>query len=262
MRLKTEDRGAWFPRSALSAVPGAARRWLAVCLVFALPTDFAVVGAPETVPADEPPAVAAPSAPDEAAALAARVQRRYDQTATLSGRFVQEVSLGASGRVLRTEGTMHFRKPGEMRWEYEGAEPQTLVADGKTLWIHQPLDEQVLRAPLAQAFESTTPVSFLFGVARLESDFEARQLEPAEDGSLRLGLTPRAGDAAVGGLVLEVDPETSDLRAAVVKDVLGNATRVELVGIRRNLVLDDALFRFQRPPGTDVLEAPGAPAAR
>ena len=198
------------------------------------------------------------AAPDRAAMAVGLVQARYDETATLSGRFVQEVSLGASGRVIRSEGTLKFHKPGRMRWEYEGPDPQILIADGKTLWIHQPEDAQVLRAPLEQAFASSTPVSFLFGVARLGEDFRAKILPPGRNGSLRLRLEPKAPDAqgASGVLVLEVDPTTYDLRAAVVRDPLGNQTRVALVDIRRNLTLDDSLFIFERPPGTDVQQAP------
>ena len=205
-----------------------------------------------------------------AAATVRRVQARYDETETLSGRFVQEVAVGVSGRVIRSGGTLRFHKPGRMRWEYESSaasEHQILIADGETLWIHQPEQAQVLRAPLAQAFASRTPVSFLFGVARLEEDFTAELLSPADDGSLRLRLHPKPADGASGSdgsdagaagvLVLEVDPESHDLRAAIVRDPLGNETRVALVGMQRNLELEDSLFVFKRPPGTDLQQAPG-----
>jgi outer membrane lipoprotein carrier protein len=196
--------------------------------------------------------------PADAAATAARVQARYDETETLSGRFVQEVALGASGRVLRSEGTMRFRKPGRMRWEYDTPERQTLIADGEVLWIYQPEENQVLRAKLSRVFESQMPVSFLFGMARLERDFVPELLAPAADGSRRLKLVPKnAVGNSVSALVLEVDPESWDLRAAVVRDPLGNETRVQLVDVQRNVPLADRLFVFERPPGTDLIEAPG-----
>ena len=200
----------------------------------------------------------APAVGVSAAETVGRVQARYDQTETLSGRFVQEVSLGATGRVIRSEGTLKFHKPGRMRWEYEGPDPQILIADGETLWIHQPEDAQVLRAPLAQAFASSTPVSFLVGVARLGEDFTAEILAPASDGSLRLRLQPKAAEKGEAGgvLVLEVDPVSYDLRAAEVRDTLGNRTRVALVEILRNMTLADSLFVFERPPGTDLQQAP------
>jgi uncharacterized protein YajQ (UPF0234 family) len=141
------------------------------------------------------------------------------------------------------------------------AEKQTIIADGETLWFVQPVDNQVLKAPLANAFESRTPVSFLLGVARIEQDFRATLLAPADDGLLRLQLDPAKGDdGSLGALILDVDPKTYDVAAATVRDPLGNTTRVDLHDLRRNGTVDDALFRFERPSGMDVIQAP--PGAR
>lgn len=194
----------------------------------------------------------------DAQAIADRVQARYDETEDLAAGFSQEMKIQAGGHVVRSKGRMFFRKPGRMRWEYETPEPQTIVADGEYLWIHQPEDEQVLRAPLEQAFQSQTPVSFLFGVARIGRDFEPKLLDEGDDGGIRLELHPKAEEGgALGLLILEVDPDSYDLRAAIVKDPLGNVTEVRLVDPRRNAGVDESRFRFERPPGTDVIEAPG-----
>lgn len=197
-------------------------------------------------------------AADDAAGTAGKVQARYDETKDLTAEFTQEMRIQAGGQVLRSKGKMYFEKPGLMRWEYESPETQTIVADGKHLWIHQPEDEQVLRAPLEQAFQSQTPVSFLFGVARIGRDFEPKMLDESDDGGIRLELHPKAEEGgALGTLILEVDPATYDLRAATVKDPLGNVTEVRLVDPVRNEGVDASLFEFERPPGTDIIEAPG-----
>lgn len=202
--------------------------------------------------------IAAPAWADDATGTAASVQSRYDETRDLSAAFTQEMRIQAGGQVLRSKGKMYFEKPGLMRWEYESPEPQTIVADGTYLWIHQPEDNQVLRAPLQQAFQSQTPVSFLFGVARIGRDFEPKLLDEAEDGGLRIELRPKAEEGgSLGLLILEVDPDSYDLRAATVKDPLGNLTEVRLVDAVRNEGVDSDLFRFRRPPGTDIIEAPG-----
>lgn len=209
----------------------------------------------------EPAAAAGPgSSGDQAKArrIAKQVQQRYDATEDLSAEFTQELHLSAGGQVIRSKGRMSFAKPGRMRWEYEAPEPQTIVADGKTLWIHQPEDSQVLRAPLREAFQSETPVSFLFGVARLERDFHPALEDGAPGGALRLRLEPISKDRALGVLVLDVDPETFDIRTATIQDPLGNRTEVHLSSLKRNQGLDQALFVFERPPGTDVIEAPGS----
>ena len=47
-----------------------------------------------------------------------------------------------------------------------------------------------------------------------------------------------------------------ELGRATIRDPLGNRTEVDLQNLRRNQKLDGSLFVFQRPPGTDVIEAP------
>jgi outer membrane lipoprotein carrier protein len=195
---------------------------------------------------------------DEAKAVAKRVQDRYDDTKDLSAEFTQQLRLAAGGQVIESKGRMFFAKPGRMRWEYVSPEPQTIIADGKTLWVHQPEDAQVLKAPLRDAFHSDTPVSFLFGMARLERDF-APSIDPhAPEGTLRLRLDPIQEDRALGVLFLDVDPKTFDIRTATIRDALGNRTEVHLIGLRRNEGVDKSLFVFERPPGTDVIEAPAS----
>ncbi|MFM7140451.1 MAG: outer membrane lipoprotein chaperone LolA, partial [Alphaproteobacteria bacterium] len=200
---------------------------------------------------------ASPEALD-ATAVTARLQRRYDLTDTFSADFAQEMKLATGGPVPESSGKVWFHRPGRMLWRYEKPEEQSILADGEHLWIHQPSDKQVLRAPLREAFESRTPVSFLLGVASVEKDFVPTLLPPAADGSLRLQLVARDDpQGAVGTLELELDPVTFDIRAAIIRDPIGNTTRVVLRDLVRNQPLDPALFRFEPPAGTDVIEAPG-----
>jgi len=194
----------------------------------------------------------------DAATATARVQRRYDLTETFSARFSQQMRLATGGQVPDSSGQVWFQRPGRMLWRYEKPEQQAILSDGERLWIHQPADKQVLRAPLREAFESRTPVSFLLGVASVEKDFTPTLLPPAADGSVRLRLDPKDDpQGALGALELELDPVTFDIRAAIIRDPIGNTTRVALHDLVRNQPLDPALFRFEPPAGTDVIEAPG-----
>jgi len=221
-------------------VPGALRARLAVFVLLAASVLAVPAGAVQS-PAD----------------VVRSVQERYDATLNFAADFDQEMRIEAGGQVIRSTGKVWFAKPGRMRWEYVEPEKQTIVADGETLWIDQPEDNQVLKAPLAQAFESRTPVSFLFGVARIERDFNAVVLSPAENGSLRVQLDPKsAEEGSLGSLILEVDDETYDVEAATIRDPLGNSTRVTLKDMRRNESVDEGLFRYERRPGVDVIEAP------
>ena len=173
-----------------------------------------------------------------------RLQSRYETTRTLTADFRQSVE----------SPTLAFEKPNRMRWDYAAPEPQLVVGDGETLWIYQPGDKQVIKAPLAQAFQAQTPVSFLAGLGRVERDFQA-SLERDEPARWVLRLVPRK-DASIGALTLVVRKADATVEEARITDPLGTTTRIAFANERRNVPLDAALFRFTPPPGVDVVRPP------
>lgn len=183
-----------------------------------------------------------------------RLQSRYETTRTLTADFRQSVESPTLASPLESRGTLAFEKPNRMRWDYAAPDPQLIVGDGETLWIYQPGDKQVIKAPLAQAFQAQTPVSFLAGLGRVERDFQA-SLERDEPARWVLRLVPRK-DASIGALTLVVRKADATVEEARITDPVGTTTRIVFANERRNVPLDAALFRFTPPPGVDVVRPP------
>ncbi len=150
-----------------------------------------------------PPADASEACPP-AAQIAQRLQARYDSTKNFRADFRQETTIVSVGQGEEAFGTVVFMKPGRMHWEFQTPQRQSIIADGTTLWIYQPADRQVLKAPFTAAFASSTPVSFLTGVGRIKDDFT---VEPDPRGCnaqrLYVKLVPK-GDQSMGALTLAV----------------------------------------------------------
>ena len=182
-----------------------------------------------------------------------RLQARYDSTAGFRADFTQEIESATLGQKVESRGTVFFKKPGRMRWEF-GEPQQTLVSDGTCFWFYQPADKQVLKTPFQQAFRSSTPASFLLGVGRLDEDFTV-SLTGETEAVYQLRLTPKKDAEAIGLLDLAVSTKTFDILQATITDPLGNVTRLRFTNIDRAAPLDDALFHFSVPPGVDVIEA-------
>jgi chaperone LolA len=184
------------------------------------------------------------------------VQARYDATSDFTATVHQEIVLTSAGKTVTAEGTVAFKRPGRMRWVLRGQEEeQVIVSDGTTLWLYQPEEKQVLKAPFEAAFRSTTPVSFLSGVGRIADDFDAT-LEGTEGAEIRLLLRARRGGGEVGQLRLSVERPSYDITGAEVTDPFGNVTRLRFSDLRRNVGLAEAEFGFEVPPGVDVIDAP------
>jgi outer membrane lipoprotein carrier protein len=195
---------------------------------------------------------------EKVAEVVRRLQARYDSTKDFTADFTQTVEAATLGKPLESSGQVFFKRPGRMRWEFVTPEKQTIVADGQTLWVYQPEHRQVLKAPFRAAFQSATPVSFLFGVGELAGDFDAMLAPSDKTDVLRLKLVPKQ-EREIGVLVLDVSPQTYDILAAEVTDPLGNVTRLRFANMKRDVGLDDAKFTFRAPPGTDVVQSPGNP---
>ena len=200
----------------------------------------------------------------EVAAVVQKVQQRYDATRDFTAKVKQEMTIASLGKTTTATGTVAFKRPGKMRWEFDRGARDIIVADGSTLWFYQPDEQQVLKAPFEEAFRSTTPISFLTGVGRLAQDFDASIDGTSPDGRLIfLMLAPRSDSAtgagaAVGKLRLTVAGDTGEIRGAEVHDPLGNVSRLQFEDIKRNQGLSDNRFTFQVPPGVDVITAPMA----
>jgi outer membrane lipoprotein carrier protein len=223
------------------------RQTLAAALALAL--------LPFTVAAAEPAADAAC-----AAAVAERVQRRYDAVRDLRARFVQRttsVALGsAAADSLESRGEVVFAKPGRMRWSYESPEPSLVVSDGATVWIHDPAAREAQELPLGPDFLSGAAIQFLLGDGRLVEEFEV-DARGCGAPLVQLLLTPRR-DSSYERLELRADAKSGEIRSTVVVDVLGNRTEVELSDVRVNTGPAASLFRFEPPEGTRVLSVPPA----
>ncbi len=199
-------------------------------------------------------AVVAPARADELADALRTLQQRYESTRTLVAKFRQEVESPTMAGKLTSNGTVSFEKPNRMRWDYAAPDRQTIVSDGETLWIYQPEEKQVLKAPLREAFQATTPVTFLGGLGHVDRDFTPT-LESSADDRWVLKLVPRE-ERGVGTLVLVVRKGDASIEEARISDPLGTTTHLALSEERRNVSLGADLFQFTPPPGVDVVRPP------
>jgi outer membrane lipoprotein carrier protein len=216
----------------------------------------------ETRPGPAKSANAAASAdaacPDPATTVT-KLQQRYDATHAFRAEFKQEMRVASLGVSDQSDGTVAFKKPGKMRWDFQTPHAQQIISDGNLLWIYQPEDRQVLKVPFKGAFVSTTPVSFLLGVGRITDEFRPGP-DPRGCSATRLyvGLIAKNAAEDLGALAFGVDRATFDIVEAAVTDPMGNVTTLTFSNIARNVDIPDDSFKFEPPAGVDVITPPGA----
>jgi outer membrane lipoprotein carrier protein len=198
-------------------------------------------------------------------ALVARVQERYDRTLHLRARFRQETRLQGFDQVQTGAGQVWILKPGMMRWDYTTPEPQSIIANGETLWIYLPEERQAIRERLDHSMGTRTPALFLAGQARLTELFTVTGRPtpaPSEDSLLQLEVTPKGGALPYAHVRLGIDPSSYLVTQVQLVDALGNSTSMWFSDIDTEGAVEPSWFQFQVPPGVDVIAPPVFPVPR
>jgi outer membrane lipoprotein carrier protein len=184
------------------------------------------------------------------------LQRHYEQTQSFSAQFTERVA--PVGAPVRTrEGTVSFRKPGRMRWDFAPPNKEVLVSDGKTVFSYDPGLNQVVETPLKDALRAPGATEFLLGAGNIRKDFIASAPKAAPtDGLTYVELKPRQGGNTIE---LGIEPKSGAIGRIKITDQLGNTTTLEFHDQRDNVKIADSEFEFTAPAGADIVAPTQAP---
>jgi outer membrane lipoprotein carrier protein len=173
---------------------------------------------------------------------------------TLSADFSQVVRNRDGQIVDRASGKLSLSRPDRFRWDYQKPYLQTIVADGKQLWLYDSDLEQVTVRALEQGLGST-PAMLLSGSGKVGDAFASAAVQRQGDWTwYRLAPKQQGSDFEQVSLAFD---RKGELAAMELRDKLGQTTVIEFGALRRNVALDQRLFRFEPPPGADVIGRAG-----
>lgn len=178
---------------------------------------------------------------------------------TQTGRadFTQVVTAPAKdGQVARSKtssGTFEFQRPGRFKFVYQKPFEQTIVADGRTLWLYDVDLNQVTQRPQAQALGST-PAALLAAAPDLKALRAEFTLEtaPEQDGVQWVLARPKAKDGQLHSV--RVGFAAGQLAALDILDSLGQRSLIRFANVQNNPALPATAFQFKPPAGADVLK--------
>lgn len=185
--------------------------------------------------------------------LTGRIQADYRAMRSFKGRFDQ-VDQNSDGQPVRAKGEIYYLKPGKMRWVYAPPNDQVLVTDGKTVWLHDPILDNVTVQALGNLTRGT-PLAFLLGAGNLNTDFicRAQTKKPPDDGLEYVELVPRKAIPALKFIQLGAKPGSARIAAIRMIDTQGNVRSIRIIGLDINLALEPSLFTFKITPEMEVI---------
>ena len=184
--------------------------------------------------------LAAPQTVAAAPAPLAQVQAHLQAVDTMTANFTQTDRRGEV-----RNGTLTLKRPGRIRFEYQGGPRMLLVGDGKQVNFIDYQVKQVTRLPIANSpysvlLSANPDLGRLAKVVRDDPQsivIEARDPKKPQFGTITLAFAKGRGPA---GLTLE---------GWTVLDAQNNRTTVRLSNQRFNVAVADSAFRFEDPRG-------------
>lgn len=195
---------------------------------------------------------ALPSAASSPMAVLQNLKGHLARVTDLGGRFTQTTTLEAAGMDKVTAGKVVFKRGLKMKWEYEGADPQTIVSDGKTVWVYQARDKTAVHKDVEELSPaSRAALDLLGGTADMEKHFSLSSC-----GENCIEMKPLVPDPDLSLIRLYVKKE-GGLAKVATEDAVGNKTTVELDLTDVNKGVPDSFFIFEPPKGVDVFDSRG-----
>lgn len=219
----------------------------------ATPTPVAPAPAaatPATEPSKPATTVKGSVAPD-VKVLVERMQAFYEKTNDFRSDFRQDYTYKTFRRTQTSTGTVTYKKPALMRWEYETPSKRTFVLAGSKVYAYDP-EAQSLTVASLDTSKLSASVTFLFGQGRLADEFNIKKGTCADCKGTLLVLDPAQPDPRFRQVRLEVDTNTAQVLKSTVVDPDGSENTISFLTLKQNVGVEAGSFKINPPEGTRV----------
>jgi outer membrane lipoprotein carrier protein len=158
---------------------------------------------------------------------------------------------GQPPKTRTSTGTFEFARPSRFRFDYKKPFEQTIVADGKTLWIYD-ADLNQVTARSQDAVLGSTPAALIasannLGVLQRDFNFEGA---PEKDGLQWAVATPKNKDGQLNSM--RIGFKGNDLAQLEIVDGFGQRSVITFDKMETNVAVPPERFHFKPPQGATV----------
>jgi outer membrane lipoprotein carrier protein len=173
----------------------------------------------------------------------------FSETRTYRAEFIQTVLDEEMNVLERSSGSFVLSRPGRFLWAYGEPIAQTIVADGKRLWIYDPgLDQAIVRWQGKGLGE--TPAGLLANTDDPSANYFIERLGE-QTGIDWVSLFPKSEDSPFSQIQLGF--ERNVLRLVQMLDHMNQVTRVRFENIQVNEAVELSTFEVHLPSEVDVI---------
>jgi outer membrane lipoprotein carrier protein len=172
------------------------------------------------------------------------LQRKLATIKSFSAGFEQQVFDEQQQLLQQGKGELMLKQPALFRFETTEPEPNLFIGDGSSLWFYNEPLEQLTIYDAANEVNRTPFVLLTSTKAELWAQYDVEQQGE------QFVIRSKAADSPVVQLTLSFSGAA--LSKMQVLDMNRQTSEFNFTLVQLNIALDDELFRFEPPAGTDI----------
>ena len=195
-----------------------------------------------------------------------KVQKNYDGMQDLEVNFTQEVTKLLKTKPSVSKGVIKIIKPNKVFWHTTEPEEIKTIADGETIWVYDPGNQQLFIQPEAESHHQTKiAMLFLAGKGKIRDQFHVG----SKEGKLyEWKLFPKESIPQVKSITATVDSQTKWFKKITIVYTYNETIELAFDGYKVNQGLAEQHkqkpldpnispdFKIQVPPQTKIIKSP------
>ncbi|MGB2697142.1 MAG: outer membrane lipoprotein carrier protein LolA [Candidatus Zixiibacteriota bacterium] len=183
--------------------------------------------------------------------LSAKIEKRYKSFKYISISFIQTTKSEIFSTEKKTRGKMYLKNPDKFRIDNPS---QSIVTDGKLLWLFSEKNKQVTIHKLKQSKKIFKPHDYIYNFRDNYKPQLGEDERVEKRSCFKLILTPKKEELFVTKMTLWIDKKNLLVRKLEYQDMNDNWVSLVFNRIKINSDLEDSQFVFTPPEGTEVVD--------
>ncbi|MEK6679077.1 MAG: outer membrane lipoprotein chaperone LolA [Nitrospirota bacterium] len=200
-------------------------------------------------------------ADNELNAILKKIDEKQKSVETMKGQFVQRKSLSLLQNEVVSKGTMYFKRPQRMVWEYKEPEKNTMIVNGNIVWFYLPDLKEATKFDLSQKAEIKSIFEKMaIGMGQSGEEMKKsydvlflKKVKKSDKNIIVLQLIPK--DAAISNFFKKIHlwfEEDGALYKTELFERNNDMTIIEFKNMKFNTAISDSVFDFKPPKGVKV----------
>jgi outer membrane lipoprotein carrier protein len=182
------------------------------------------------------------------------IEQRYNRAKTLQVQFNESYSV--QGRARKSEsGELTLRKPGRMRWDYSAPVGKLFVSDGKDVYLYTPDAHRVEKTKLKASEDMRAPLAFLLGKLDFAKEFRDFDVKP-DGANYVVAAKAKTEQLPYEKIEMLVTPDF-EIHRLIITSQDQSILTFQFDAEKLNPAVNEALFKFQMPPGATLVAEGG-----